>query len=147
VEAALAVDTGVFDAAEPLGKVGTIFECFELRLGIRIVIGDMRSAMGLGDLQIDQQGGHGLAAHAGAAVGVQGERAGTMWCFATGELSPFGGGRHFLVWRRRREGGMRCRHRYVHLRDSHDSHLPFYSNWSEVGVSRHIGTEGTHVPE
>ena len=78
MEAALAVDTGVFDAAEPLGEVGTIFECFELRLGIRIVIGDMRSAMGLDDLQIDQQGGHGLAAHAGAAVGVQGERARTM---------------------------------------------------------------------
>ena len=29
-----------------------------------------------------------------------------------------------------------------HLRKSHDSNLPFYSNWSEVGVSRHIGTGG-----
>ena len=33
-------------------------------------------------------------------------------------------------------------HRYFHLRNSHDSNLPFYSNWSEVGVSLHIGTGG-----
>ena len=26
--------------------------------------------------------------------------------------------------------------------NSHDSYLPFYSNWSEVGVSLHIGTGG-----
>ncbi|MDE3218202.1 MAG: hypothetical protein KGO23_02385 [Nitrospirota bacterium] len=75
MEEALAVGAGVFDAAEPLGEVGTIFECFELGLGVRIVIGDVRPAVGLGDLQIDQQGGHGLAAHAGAAIGVEGERA------------------------------------------------------------------------
>jgi len=33
-------------------------------------------------------------------------------------------------------------HRDFHVRISHDSYLPFYSNWSEVGVSRHIGTGG-----
>ena len=33
-------------------------------------------------------------------------------------------------------------HRDFHLRNNHDSNLPFYSNWSEVGVSRHIGTGG-----
>jgi hypothetical protein len=33
-------------------------------------------------------------------------------------------------------------HRDFHVRNSHDSNLPFYSNWSEVGVSRHIGTGG-----
>lgn len=74
LEEALAVGAGVFDAAEPLGEIGTIFERFELGLGVRIVIGDVRPAVGLGDLQIDQQGGHGLAAHAGAAIGVQGKR-------------------------------------------------------------------------
>jgi hypothetical protein len=74
VEEALAVGAGVFDAAEPLGEVGTICECFELRFGTRIVIGNMRSAVGLGDLQIDQQGDHGLAWHAGARVSVEGER-------------------------------------------------------------------------
>ena len=83
VEEALAVGAGVFDAAEPLGEVRTIFECFELGLGVRIVIGDVRPAVGLGDLQIDQQGGHGLAAHAGAAVGVQGQRTGDDVVFPT----------------------------------------------------------------
>ena len=53
-EAALAVGAGVFEAAETLGEVGTIFECFELCLGVRIVIGDVGPAVGLGDLQIDQ---------------------------------------------------------------------------------------------
>ena len=33
-------------------------------------------------------------------------------------------------------------HRCFHLRNSHDSNLPFHSNWSEVGVSRHIDTGG-----
>jgi len=60
----------------------------------------------------------------------------------TRELSPFSGDRHFLVRRWKREGGMRGLPRYVHLRNSHDSHLLFYSNWSEVGVARHIGTGG-----
>jgi len=47
---------------------------------------------------------------------------------ATGELSPFGGGRNFRIRRWRREGGMRGLHRNGPLRNSHDSHLPFYSN-------------------
>src|ERR1019366_7476 len=41
-----------------------------------------------------------------------------------------------------RRGGLMYLHRDFHVRNSHDSNLPFYSNWSEVGVSRHIGTGG-----
>ena len=75
LEELLAVGARILDAAEALREVGSVFERFELRLGIRIVIGDVGPAVGLGDLQIDQQGGHRFAAHAGAAIGVQGERA------------------------------------------------------------------------
>ena len=74
---------GVFEAAGPRGKVGTIFECFERSLGVWIVIGDMRSAVGLGNLQIDQQGGHGLAAHAGATIGAGCSIPGAMCWMAT----------------------------------------------------------------
>ena len=61
-----------------------IFERFELRLRVRIVIGDVGPAVGLGDLQIDQQGGHRFRAHTGAAVDVQGERAGDDVVFRHG---------------------------------------------------------------
>jgi hypothetical protein len=50
----LAVGAGILDAAETLGKVGAIFERFELGFGVRIVIRDVWPAVGLGDLQIDQ---------------------------------------------------------------------------------------------
>ena len=71
----LAMGACILDAAETLGELGLVFERFELRFRIWIVIGDVRPAVGLGDLQIDQQGGHRFRAHAGAAIGVQGERA------------------------------------------------------------------------
>ena len=74
MEELLAMGTCVLDAAKSFGEIGPVFERFELRLRIRIVIGDVRPAVGLGDLQIDQQSGHGFATHAGAAIGMQGER-------------------------------------------------------------------------
>ena len=40
----LAMGAGILDAAETLGEVGTIFERFELSLGVRIVIGDVGPA-------------------------------------------------------------------------------------------------------
>jgi hypothetical protein len=46
----LAVGACILDAAETLGEVRTIFERFELRLGVRVVIGDVGPAVGLGDL-------------------------------------------------------------------------------------------------
>ena len=44
----------VLNAAEAVGKLGTIFHGAELTLRIGIVIGDMRTAMGLGDSQVRQ---------------------------------------------------------------------------------------------
>ena len=59
-----------------VGEVGPVLHGLELRLRERVVVGDVGPAVALGDVQIDQQGGHRLGAHAGAAIGVQGERAG-----------------------------------------------------------------------
>jgi len=70
-EEPLAVCACILDAAEAPGEVGTVLQGLELRLGERVVVGDVRPAVGLGDLQIDQQRGDGLRAHAGAAIGVQ----------------------------------------------------------------------------
>ena len=67
-----------------LEKPNFATEPLELCLGIRIVIADMRAAMGLGDIQVDQQGRHRLRSHAGAAIRVQGEGTpGAMCCLAT----------------------------------------------------------------
>jgi hypothetical protein len=54
VEEMLAIRARILHAAEALGKFEAVFERFELRLRIQIVIGDVRPAMGLGDFQIDQ---------------------------------------------------------------------------------------------
>ncbi len=72
----LAVGACVFKGAEAFGKVGTVFQGLEVCFGIRIVVGHVRPAMGFGDVEVEQQGGDGFGAHAGAAVGVQGECAG-----------------------------------------------------------------------
>ena len=59
-EELLAVSASVLDRAEALGEVGSVLQGFELRLGVRIVIRDVRTAVGLGDLQIDQSAATGL---------------------------------------------------------------------------------------
>ena len=53
-EEALAMAAGILNAAEADGEIRPIFQGFELGLGIGIVIRDIRPAMGLGDIQIDQ---------------------------------------------------------------------------------------------
>src|SRR5674476_959626 len=50
-----AVNASVLDRAEALREVGSVFQSFELRLGVRIVIRDMRAAVGPGDIEIDEQ--------------------------------------------------------------------------------------------
>src|SRR5688572_12379849 len=64
----LAMRTGVLDRPEARWKVGPVLQRFELRLGVRIVIRDVRTAVRLGDVQIDEQRGHWLGAHARAAI-------------------------------------------------------------------------------
>ena len=46
---------GILDSAKAFREVGQILQCFELGLGERVVIGAMRSGMGLGHPQIREQ--------------------------------------------------------------------------------------------
>ena len=73
-EEPLAMAAGILNASEADWEIRPILQGFELGLGIGIVIRDIGPAMGLGDIQIDQQGSHGLAAHAGTAIGMQRQR-------------------------------------------------------------------------
>jgi hypothetical protein len=70
----LTVRTCIFDGSKALGKVGSVFERFELCLGIRVVVRGVGPAMAPGDVQVDQQAGHRFGAHARASVSVQTER-------------------------------------------------------------------------
>src|SRR5450759_5397866 len=63
----------VLNAPEAVRELRTIFHGAELTLRVRIVIRDMRTAMGLGDSQVRQEEGYRLGAHRGAAIGMQRE--------------------------------------------------------------------------
>ena len=54
-EELLAVGSGILDTAKSCGKLGAIFQCFELRLGDRIVIRDIRPAVAFGHLKVDPE--------------------------------------------------------------------------------------------
>ena len=54
------------------------------RFGVRVIVGNVRATVRLGDIEIYQQRGHWLGPHAGAAIGVQ--------CEATGSDVLFGNG-------------------------------------------------------
>ena len=47
----------VLNRAEALGKLGAVLHRAKLAFRIRVVIGDVRTAMGLGDAQVGQQKG------------------------------------------------------------------------------------------
>ena len=59
---------GIFQRTEEVREVRSIFQGLELRLGIRIVIGDAWSRMSLGHAQIGQQHGQRLGLHRTAAA-------------------------------------------------------------------------------
>src|SRR5665647_2851151 len=54
-EETLAVSSGGFDRVEPLGEVRPVLQGLECRLAERVVIGHMRTRMGLGDAEVGQQ--------------------------------------------------------------------------------------------
>ena len=70
----LAMTSCVFNAAKAHGEVGAVFHGLELRLRIGIVIRGVRATVALGHVQVNQQTGHRLGAHGGAAICVQRER-------------------------------------------------------------------------
>jgi len=51
----LAEAAGVVGRAETLGELGPVLQGLELTFRERVVIGDMRPAVGLGDAQVGQQ--------------------------------------------------------------------------------------------
>jgi hypothetical protein len=53
VEEGAAVRLGIGQGTELSRELGTVFEGFELGLGIRVIVGHMRTGMSLGDPQID----------------------------------------------------------------------------------------------
>ncbi len=70
-----AMGASILDAAEAGREVRPVLHRLELGLEVRVVIADVRVAMAFGHAEIDGQVGHGLAANAGAAIGVQGQGA------------------------------------------------------------------------
>ncbi len=74
-EEVLAVRPGGLDRAEPRGKRRPVLQGLELRFGVRVVVGDVRAGVGLGDAQVGQQQRDRLGRHGAAAVGVQAELA------------------------------------------------------------------------
>src|SRR6188472_3712677 len=72
-EEGLAVPTGGLDRVEPVGEIGPILQCLELRLAERVVVGHVRARVRLGDAEVGEQERHRLGGHRGAAVGVDGQ--------------------------------------------------------------------------
>jgi hypothetical protein len=66
--------SGIFNAGKAVREIRPVLQRFELRLGIRVVVRDIGPAMGLGDIQVNQQGRHRLAAHAETPIGVHCQR-------------------------------------------------------------------------
>ncbi len=67
----LAERAGILDRAEPFGgNSARAFQGFELAFRERVVIGDVRAAMGLGDAEVGQKQSHGLGRYRGAAAGM-----------------------------------------------------------------------------
>ena len=71
----LAVRPGRLDRGEPGREARPVFQGLELRLGVRVVIGDVRAGVGLGDPEVGQQQRDRLGCHGAAAVGVEAELA------------------------------------------------------------------------
>ena len=61
---------------ERLGEVGSVLHGLELRLRIRVVVQGVGTAVAFGHVQVNQQTGHRLGAHGGAAIRIQRERSG-----------------------------------------------------------------------
>ena len=62
-EEVLAVHARRLDRGEPAGEVGPVLQRLELRLAERVVVGDVRSRMRLGDAEIGEQECHRFRGH------------------------------------------------------------------------------------
>ena len=59
----LAEPASIFDGAEAIREARAVFQGAELTFRIRIVVGDMRTAVGFDDAQIGQQQRHRFGFH------------------------------------------------------------------------------------
>src|SRR3972149_6189184 len=83
IEEAAAEQPAVFDGTKTTRELGAIFQCLELRLGVGIVVGDVRSRVGLRHAEVGQKQGDGLTPHRPATIRVESELAGFDALLAT----------------------------------------------------------------
>lgn len=65
--------TGVLDGAEAGWEAWPILQGSELTFRVRVVVGDMRAAVGFGNPKITEQEGDWFGGHRRAAIGMNGE--------------------------------------------------------------------------
>ena len=87
LEKLLAKGAAVLDAAEAIWKLRAVLHGSELAFRIRVVVGNIRTAVALGDTQVGHQKGDRLGPHDPAAVGMNGELAGGNLVFADSFLN------------------------------------------------------------
>ncbi len=75
VEEVAAEQASILDGAETTRELGAILQRLELRLGVGIVVRDVRSRVSLGNAEVGQKQGDGLASHRAATIRVDGELA------------------------------------------------------------------------
>src|ERR1700677_3942720 len=63
----------LFDVIEALREIRSILQRLELRLRIRVIVGDVRPRMAPGHAQIGKEKGDGLGGHRAAAIRMNGE--------------------------------------------------------------------------
>src|SRR3989338_371107 len=68
--------SGILVGAKPLGKLWAVLHRLELALRIGIIVGYMRTTVGLGHSQLRQQEGHRLGGHRRSPVGMKRETSG-----------------------------------------------------------------------
>ena len=82
---------GLVDAGKAAGEPGVVLQGFELRLGERIVIGDLGATKRSRDPKVGEQLRGALARHRCPAVGVQGEHLRLHALFVAGFLNQTAG--------------------------------------------------------
>src|SRR5436309_4439544 len=85
-EELLAEGAAVLQRTETVRKFWPVLQGAKLAFGIGVVIGDVGTAVGLGDAQIRQQKGYGFRSHGGATIGMDGQLTGHDILFGTGIL-------------------------------------------------------------
>ena len=95
-EKELRMAAAILDRAKAIREIGPVLHGAKLTFRKRIIIGNVRAAVGLGDAEIRQQKGHRLGCHRGAAIGVNGQLSRLDVLLAARILDKFAG--HFRAF-------------------------------------------------